>query len=227
MRGGDNRTGKLFSYVDLEARVRRDHPLRAIRTMLNEALSALQREFAATLFADWAAVDPAGEAAAGGVLFDPLGAASDGAAGVRPAVPLVRRNRRRRRSLGPFGVLEEPRPSAGRRIAAKFLAAVLAQPKVKKLLSSDYFSVDGALIKAWASIKGVNRRTVLAPRRRKTAAAMPKRISMARNFQTTPMRPPPIPTLGSTARVRARRPSYASLEMGRWRTAMPWWSMRA
>jgi hypothetical protein len=37
------------------------------------------------LFADWAAVDPAGEAAAGdavaGVLFDPLGAASDGAAG--------------------------------------------------------------------------------------------------------------------------------------------------
>ena len=45
MRGGDNRTGKLFSYVDLEARVRRDHPVRAIRTM-NEALSALGREFA-------------------------------------------------------------------------------------------------------------------------------------------------------------------------------------
>ena len=30
-------------------------------------------------------------------------------------------------------------------IAAKFLAAVLAQPKVKRLLSSDHFSVDGAL----------------------------------------------------------------------------------
>ena len=27
MRGGDSKTGKLFSYVDLEARVRRDHPL--------------------------------------------------------------------------------------------------------------------------------------------------------------------------------------------------------
>lgn len=38
MRGGDNRTGELFSYVDLEARVRRDHPLRAIRTIVNEAL---------------------------------------------------------------------------------------------------------------------------------------------------------------------------------------------
>lgn len=28
MRGGDNWTGELFSYVDLEARVRGDHPLR-------------------------------------------------------------------------------------------------------------------------------------------------------------------------------------------------------
>src|SRR5207248_9514626 len=46
MRGDDNRTGKLFSYVDLEARVRRDHPLRAIRTIVNEALEALEREFA-------------------------------------------------------------------------------------------------------------------------------------------------------------------------------------
>lgn len=38
MRGGDERTGELFSYVDLEARVRRDHPLRAIRTSVTEAL---------------------------------------------------------------------------------------------------------------------------------------------------------------------------------------------
>jgi hypothetical protein len=37
----------LFSYVDLEARVRRDHPLRAIRTIVNEALAALEREHAA------------------------------------------------------------------------------------------------------------------------------------------------------------------------------------
>ena len=34
-------------------------------------------------------------------------------------------------------------------ISAKFLAALLAQPKVKKLLSSDHFSVDGTLIEAW------------------------------------------------------------------------------
>ena len=47
MRGGDARTGELFSYVDLESRVRRDHPLRAIRTIVNAALVALEREFAA------------------------------------------------------------------------------------------------------------------------------------------------------------------------------------
>ena len=38
-------------------------------------------------------------------------------------------------------------------IAAKFLRAVLAQPKVKALLSDEHFSVDGTLIQAWASMK--------------------------------------------------------------------------
>ncbi|MCP1850165.1 transposase [Bradyrhizobium sp. USDA 4541] len=38
-------------------------------------------------------------------------------------------------------------------IAAKFLNALLAQPKVKRLLSSDHFSVDGTLIEAWAVIR--------------------------------------------------------------------------
>jgi transposase len=38
-------------------------------------------------------------------------------------------------------------------IAAKFLAAVLGQPRVKRLLSSEHFSVDGTLIEAWAPMK--------------------------------------------------------------------------
>ncbi|EIM30944.1 RidA family protein [Microvirga lotononidis] len=43
MRGRDERTGELFSYVDLEARVREDHPLRAIREAQTEAsLKAVQ-----------------------------------------------------------------------------------------------------------------------------------------------------------------------------------------
>jgi len=38
-------------------------------------------------------------------------------------------------------------------IASKFMAAVLSQPRVKELLSSEHFSVDGTLIEAWASMK--------------------------------------------------------------------------
>jgi hypothetical protein len=38
-------------------------------------------------------------------------------------------------------------------VAARFLAAVLSQPRIKALLSDEHFSVDGTLIEAWASMK--------------------------------------------------------------------------
>lgn len=38
-------------------------------------------------------------------------------------------------------------------VAAKFMAAVLGQSRVKALLSQDQFSVDGTLIEAWASME--------------------------------------------------------------------------
>ena len=46
MRGTDKRSGELFSYVDLEQRVRADHPLRAIRKVVGTALAALSGDFA-------------------------------------------------------------------------------------------------------------------------------------------------------------------------------------
>ena len=92
MRGSDDRMGELFSYVDLEARVSTDHPLRVIRAIVNEALSSLEREFSALYYPSGEAVE--GDAVAG-VLFAPLGAATDGAAGVRSSISLVRRARRR------------------------------------------------------------------------------------------------------------------------------------
>ena len=159
VRGGDDRTGELFSYVDLEKRVRADHPLRTIRTIVNEALAALEREFAA--------------------LYAPIG---------RPSIPpekLLRamllqafysiRSERLLMERLEYDLLfrwfvgigvddaawdhsvfskNRDRLLAGD-IAAKFLGAVLAQPKVKKLLSTDHFSVDGTLIQAWASMKSV------------------------------------------------------------------------
>jgi transposase len=159
MRGDDNRTGELFSYVDLDARIRRDHPLRAIRKIVNEALAALERDFA--------------------VLYSPLG---------RPSIPpekLLRtmllqvfytiRSERLLMERLEYDLLfrwfvgigvddaawDHSTFSKNRDrllegdIAAKFLAVVLAQPRVKRILSSDHFSVDGTLIEAWASMKSV------------------------------------------------------------------------
>src|SRR5262249_23450250 len=45
MRGWDAKSDALFSYVSCEARVPKDHPLRPIRRMVDEALVALSPEF--------------------------------------------------------------------------------------------------------------------------------------------------------------------------------------
>src|SRR5262249_40860527 len=46
MRGSDTRSGELFSYVDLEKRVRAKHPLRLVRSVVNDILTALDGDFA-------------------------------------------------------------------------------------------------------------------------------------------------------------------------------------
>ena len=45
MRGADERTGELFSYVDLEKRIPVKHPLRPVRRVVNEVLAALDGDF--------------------------------------------------------------------------------------------------------------------------------------------------------------------------------------
>src|SRR3954469_22408782 len=45
MRGKDQRAEVLFSYVSVEARIPADHPLRAIREIVDEALRKLSRAF--------------------------------------------------------------------------------------------------------------------------------------------------------------------------------------
>ena len=45
MRGNDEAAGSLFSYVDVEKRVRPDHPLRVIRGVVNATLVAMSAEF--------------------------------------------------------------------------------------------------------------------------------------------------------------------------------------
>lgn len=162
MRGFDEHSGSLFSYVDLETRVPKEHPLRAIRAIANSALSELSSDFAA--------------------LYAPLG---------RPSIPpekLLRasllqafysiRSERQLMERLEFDLLfrwfvglgiDDPawdhsvfsknrdRLLEGE-IAAKFLAAILTPPQVKRLLSSQHFTVDGTLIEAWASLKSLKPR---------------------------------------------------------------------
>src|SRR4051794_35983503 len=97
MRGDDKICGRLFSYIDLEDRVRADHPLRSIREIANAALAALSGDFAA-LYSGMGrpSVPPEKLLRAmllqAFILLGALGAAVDGADRVRPAVPLVRRH---------------------------------------------------------------------------------------------------------------------------------------
>jgi transposase len=212
MRGADERSGSLFSYVDLESRVPADHPLRAIRVMVNAALAELDGEFAA--------------------MYAPMG---------RPSIPpekllrssllqafyTIRSERQLMERLN-FDLLFRWFVGLGMddevwdhsvfsknrdrlleaEISAKFLAAILTQPEVKRLLSDDHFSVDGTLVLAWASLKSFKAKS--DDEQRPPADG---RISVARSGAIGPTPRPPTPTPCSIARDRAWKPSSASLVM--------------
>lgn len=157
VRGDDRSAEGFFSYVRLEERIPAKHPLRAIRILVDAALMKLS---------------PA---------FDHL-YARDGRPSIPPerllralllqAFYTVRSERQLMEQLD-FNLLfrwfvglsiDDPvwdatvfcknrdRLIEGD-IARKFFAATLRQPRVRALLSSDHFSVDGTLIEAWASLK--------------------------------------------------------------------------
>lgn len=157
MRGEDQRSEGFFSYLRLEARIPSDHPLRAIRELVDTALPELSRA------------------------FDRLYAREG-----RPSIPPERllralllqafytvRSERQLMEQLDYNLLfrwfvglsaDDPVWDAtvfcknrdrllDGDIAAKFFASVLKLPQVCRLLSSEHFSVDGTLIEAWASMK--------------------------------------------------------------------------
>lgn len=163
MRGSDERSGTLFSYVDVEARIRSDHPLRQIRAIANAALSALDGDFEALYPRRLGRPSIAPERLLRSMLLQAF-------YGIRSERQLMERmefDLLFRWFVG-LGVDEAVWDHSsfstnrdrllGGEIAGKFLRAILAQPKVKRLISSDHFSVDGTLIEAWASIKSFRRK---------------------------------------------------------------------
>jgi transposase len=147
----------LFSYVDLEKRVRADHPLRVIGGIVNATLVELSEAFDA--------------------LYSPFGRASIPPERLLRALLLQAfysiRSERQLIERIEFDLLfrwfvglgmDDPVWDATTftknrdrllegDVAVRFLATVLAQPEVKRLLSIEYFSVDGTLLEAWASTK--------------------------------------------------------------------------
>ena len=109
-------------------------------------------------------------------------------------------------------------------IATRFLAAVLDQPRVKKPAIHRAPHGRRDAIEARASLKilshGMARMTL-----RPVAAAMPKPTSMARSGRTRRNVPPRIP-MTAHRKDRARKPSFAFIGHGLWRTAMAFWLIR-
>ena len=95
-------------------------------------------------------------------------------------------------------------------VAAAFLSAVLAIPRVKRLLSQDHFSVDGTPIQAWASMKSFRPKDSdtppdpPAPPSRPRAGATPRWISTANGSPTTRTGASRTPRRGFTARGGGR-----------------------
>ena len=96
-------------------------------------------------------------------------------------------------------------------IAARFLAAVLDQPRVKKLLSTEHFTVDGTLIEAWASLKSFKPRD--GSDEPPASGGRLRHPFPGKSGRTRPMSRRRIQMHGSTARDRARRPSSDSSAM--------------
>ncbi|XDA97960.1 IS5 family transposase [Sulfitobacter sp. LCG007] len=157
MRGSDQVTGSLFSYADLEERIAAGHPLRKIRAVVNDALRSLDAEFD-RLYAGEGRPSIAPQRLIRASLLQILYSVRSerqlmeqmdynllfrwfGGLGIDDAVwvPTVfTKNRDRLLTTD---------------MSRKVVAAILAHREVAPLLSDDHFSVDGTLVKAWASMK--------------------------------------------------------------------------
>ena len=157
MRGSDEQTGSLFSYVSCEARVPADHPLRLIRAVVDEALDVLSPEFD-RLYARAGRPGIAPEKLLRALLLQAFYSVRS----ERQLMEQLDYNLLFRWFVGL--ALDAPvwdastfsknrdRLLAGD-VAQRLLAAVVEQPRVRALMSSEHFSVDGTLIQAWASHK--------------------------------------------------------------------------
>src|SRR3954469_22543306 len=157
MRGRDDRSEGFFSYVRLEERIPSDHPLRAIRALADHALGSLNERFEGLYSAIGRPSIPPEMLLRATLLQAFFSVRSE-----RMLMEQINYNLLFRWFVGLPIDAEVWHPTVFTHnrdrlmeadVAQEFLAALLALPQVKKLLSSEHFSVDGTLIDAWASMK--------------------------------------------------------------------------
>jgi transposase len=157
MRGQDDRSEGFFSYVRLEGRIPGDHPLRPIRVLADEALGSLNKRLEG-LYSTMGRPSIPPEMLLRATLLQAFFSVRS----ERMLMEQINYNLLFRWFVGLPIDAEVWHPTVFTHnrdrlleadVAHAFLAALVALPQVKKLLSSEHFSVDGTLIDAWASMK--------------------------------------------------------------------------
>lgn len=167
MRGTDETSGSLFSYVDLEERIPAQHPLRKIRQVVNDALASLDSEFEA-LYTDFGRPSIPPERLIRASLLQILFSVRS----ERQLMEQMDYNLMFRWFVGlgiddPIWVPTVFTKNRDRllttEMSRKVMAAILAHREVAPLLSDEHFSVDGTLVKAWASMKSFQPKAETSP----------------------------------------------------------------
>ena len=167
MRGTDETSGSLFSYVDLEERIPARHPLRKILQVVNDALASLDADFEA-LYTDFGRPSIPPERLIRACLLQILFSVRS----ERQLMEQMNYNLMFRWFVGlgiddPVWVPTVFTKNRDRllttEMSRKVMAAILAHREVAPLLSDEHFSVDGTLVKAWASMKSFQPKADAAP----------------------------------------------------------------
>lgn len=162
MRGADISQPKLFITKTVEDFVPKDHPLRALRMLVDEALGELDELFDA-LYADEGRDSVAPERLMRASLLQVLYTLRS----ERQLVEHINYNMLYRWFVGlelddrvwhATTFCKNRERLLGSDLFAHFFEAVLAMARKRRLLSEEHFSVDGTLIDAWASHKSFRRK---------------------------------------------------------------------
>ena len=167
MRGMDETSGSLFSYVDLEERIPARHPLRKVRQVVNDALASLDAEFE-SLYTDFGRPSIPPERLIRASLLQILFSVRS----ERQLMEQMDYNLMFRWFVGlgiddpvwvPTVFTKNRDRLLSTEMSRKVMAAILAHREVSPLLSDEHFSVDGTLVKAWASMKSFQPKAETAP----------------------------------------------------------------